>query len=82
MGDGGPDPFRESPDSFTSIETENIVMTTKKIEKLNQCIKMEDLRPDSFSPKYQVLQEIDNEIDSQMHPKIDGLPETLQSRPP
>ena len=33
------------------IETENIVMTTKKIEELNQSMKMEDLRPDSFSPK-------------------------------
>ena len=51
MGDGGPDPFRESPDSFTSIETENIVMTTKKIEELNQSMKMEDSRQDSFSPK-------------------------------
>ena len=51
MGDGAPDPFRESPDSFTSIETENIVMSTKKIEELNQRIKMEDLRQDSFLPK-------------------------------
>ena len=52
MGDGGPNHFRESSESsFTSIETENIVVSTKKIEELNQNTNMGDLRQDNFSPK-------------------------------